>query len=151
MADRISDGLQRGLATALASNSFGNEAGAVFARMASARPNSTVVAADFAYSGGTWGTGVTSGAITGTDMLGSITVTTGGATPAANPGVTLTFHDGAFTKPPVVFAQMNPTNATQASIPVAVNTNATQAIFTLGGTAVTALVYEINWVTFSLA
>lgn len=63
-----------------------------------------LVAGDFVLSAG-WGTTAAVTAITGTDAGAVFTVTANGTGIAANPTITLTFHDGTWTNVPLVVSK----------------------------------------------
>jgi hypothetical protein len=103
-----------------------------------------IVAGDFALSAGWGATATVSAIVTGTkDMRGRITVTSAGAGQAANPTITLTFHDGTFGTIPIAIACR--CGGSQRTVPVEVTTTATTMTITFLGTPVPAETYIIAW------
>ena len=95
-----------------------------------------LVAGDFALSG--WGTGATITAVEGTDTMCQLTVTAG-TTPSVSPTITLTYHDGAWPKNPLVLADM--TGGSGSFSEFAISTSTTQAILTYNGLPVATKTY----------
>jgi hypothetical protein len=74
-----------------------------------ATQGTSIVAGDFAISGG-WGTTASVGSVLGTDAAFSAVVTSAGTGQSAGPTVTLTFHDGTWTNSPLCAPSMGPGN-----------------------------------------
>lgn len=104
-----------------------------------------VVTGDFAISAG-WGSTGSKSAISGKDQNGTITVTPSGSGIAANPTVTLTFHDGAWSNgTPIVVATRCDIQTPTTGWWAVTSVSATQAVFTFVGTPSTGLAYILNW------
>src|SRR5207244_28108 len=89
---------------ALGSGIAGDATGTLLLRRLKTSGGTALVAGDFTLSAG-WGTGATVTGVVGTDQGWTITVTAAG-TPAANPTVSLTFHDGTWTNSPITMTKM---------------------------------------------
>lgn len=94
-----------------------------------------LVAGDFALSA-SWGSTATKTVNRGVDGAFSFTVTEGGTGQAANPTVTLTFHDGSWINVPVSTCNLDAAT-TDTFAPVAVKDTATTLIVTYIGTPAT--------------
>lgn len=106
---------------------------------------------DFAASSG-WGTSPTITVNRGTDQAASVSITAK-ATVAANPTLTLTFHDGTWTQVPVVVACRGDITAATGTPSASVSnewavtsTTATAVIFTFNGTPVANSSYTLNFI-----
>lgn len=114
-----------------------------------------LVAGDIVLSSG-WGTSPTLTISRGVDQAAAITITAK-ATVAANPTVTLTFHDGTFTQIPIVIPARTDVAAT-AGAPTATVSNewvvtsisATVVTFTFLGTPVANSVYGLSWIALGI-
>lgn len=107
----------------------------------------TLVSGDFSLSAG-WGN-TAALAITVTtskDQACCVTITTGGTGIAANPTLTLTFHDGTWTNVPVCIAHQTGGNDFISDITVTAR-SATAYTFQFNGTPTTAKTYEISILT----
>lgn len=101
----------------------------------------TLVAGDFALSAG-WGNTATVTAVVGTDQAWTITVTANGTGIAANPTVTLTFHDGTWTNAPTAISKMVGGAGTITALTDA--PTATTWVITFNGTPVATSTYIIS-------
>jgi hypothetical protein len=97
-----------------------------------------LTAADFAISG--WGTGATITNVEGTDTACQLTVTAG-TTPSISPTITLTYHDGAWPKNPMVMSQM--VGGSGAVSDFVNSTTTTQAVLTYDGLPVATKTYTV--------
>jgi hypothetical protein len=100
-----------------------------------------LVTGDFALSAG-WGSTAAVSAVTGTDQGWQITVTANGTGIAANPTVTLTFHDGTKTNAPICVSKM--AGGTGTITPLAEAPTATTNVLTFNGTPVAASTYILS-------
>lgn len=75
------------------------DTGTTQAKRVRASQGSSLVSGDFAFAAG-WGSTAALSAITGSDQGFTVTITANGSGIAANPTLTLTFHDGTWTNPP---------------------------------------------------
>ena len=98
---------------------------------------------DFALSGG-WGGSPAIGSITGTDQGFTATVTAG-SSPAANPTVTLTFHDGAWPNAPI-FTCSSATGGSGTPQLWLVSTTTTALTATYNGTPSASATYPVTCV-----
>lgn len=113
---------------------------------------SLLVSGDFALSAG-WGTSPVLTIVSGShDQNGAFTVQAK-ATTAANPTVTLTFHDGTWTTPPVVVcdrtdiaAATGTPSATVTNQFVPTTVSATQIVFTFNGQPVANSTYGCSFI-----
>jgi hypothetical protein len=143
---KISDKTLQGLRTSITVPGAAGEIGDALNRVKGRTNSRPLAAGDFANSG--WGAGATLGVDANSqDCHGSILMTAG-TTPAANPTVTLTFPDGAYPVPMICVAALDPGNAVDANIPVAVTVTITAIKFTFGGTPTSARTYRIQWIAF---
>lgn len=113
-----------------------------FNRLKSAQ-GSALIAGDFAISA-SWGSTASIASVSGTDAAGSITILTGGTGIAANPSITLTFHDGTWTNPPIVVCSRG--DVQTAGHVAAVSVSATQVIFTVNTTPNSGQNYPIYFI-----
>lgn len=98
------------------------------------------VSGDFALHAN-WGAGATVAVTSGSrDPRFEVTVTAAG-TPGANPTVTLTFKDGAWTAAPFATCQFN--GGTGTTLPITWTSTATTLVMTYPGTPVAASTYKI--------
>lgn len=103
----------------------------------------TIVAADLALSAG-WGSTASVAITAGSkDGRGTLTVTSAGTGQAANPTVTLTFHDGAFAAAP--FAVASSGGGTGAADTWRASTTTTTLVLTFVGTPVASDTYIVNY------
>lgn len=100
-----------------------------------------LVAGDFALSAG-FGTTATVTGVIGTDQGWTITVTSSGTGQAANPTITLTFHDGTWTLSPITVSKMS--GGTGAVTQLTESPTATTNVITFQGTPVAASTYVIS-------
>jgi len=103
-----------------------------------------LVSGDFALSAG-WGTTASVGTLSGNDMRGSFTVTSAGTGQLANPTITLTFTDGAFTSTPEVVVARN--GGDQATLAIDWTKSTTQIVITLRGTPVATQTFSFSFIT----
>lgn len=100
--------------------------------------------ADFAISAG-WGSGSSVSAAGGTDARGFVEITAAG-TPAADPTVTLTFVDGAWSAAPFAMLQRNDASAPNPTGAfLTYTTTTTTLVITFRGTPVAGNTYRIEW------
>lgn len=99
-------------------------------------------AEDFMISGG-WGAAAGTAAISGTDMAGNMVVTAAGAGQAANPTVTLRFHDGEFPLYPFCIGVREDTAAPSTAHWATTSQNATGVTFTFVGTPIAGRNYGL--------
>ncbi len=101
-----------------------------------------LVTGDFALSAG-WGSTAAVSSPVGTDQAFSITVTANGAGIAANPTVTLTFHDGTWTNSPMFVCKQAGGTGTLTTLSGENTATATTLPLTFNGTPVAASTYII--------
>jgi hypothetical protein len=103
-----------------------------------------IATGDIAISAG-WGSTASKGTFTGYDQAGSFTITSSGTGQAANPTITLTFHDGTWTTAAPVCQMWQ--NAGTGTIADLENTteSLTAPVFTYVGTPVASSTYRISW------
>jgi hypothetical protein len=102
-----------------------------------------LVSGDFLLSGG-WGGSPAIGSITGTDQGFTATVTAG-SSPAANPTVTLTFHDGAWPNAPIFTCSSAPGGSGTPQLWL-VSTTTTALTATYNGTPSASSTYPVTCV-----
>lgn len=102
-------------------------------------------AGQFALSSGFGSTASVAVASGSNDARGQITVSSSGTGQAANPTVTYTFKDGAYSAAPFILVRRNGGN--QPAVDVTVVTTATIATITFNGTPVAGDTYTIAWHT----
>lgn len=117
----------------------------------SANLGTVLVATDYAASAG-WGTTPTKTAVSGTDTAATFTIVAK-ASVGANPTITLTFHDGTWTNPPVVvvsqFGLQTAAGAPSTTVSndwMVTSVSATQVVFTYNGTPVANNTYGFSFV-----
>lgn len=110
-----------------------------------ANQGSALVAGDFSISAA-WGSTASIASVSGTDAAGSITILTGGTGIAANPSVTLTFHDGTWTNAPICMATRGDVQ-TAGHVAVATIT-ATSLLFIVNTTPNSGQNYPLYFVCF---
>ena len=121
------------------------------AKRINSHAGTALVTGDFAASSG-WGTSPTITVNRGTDQGASVQITAK-ATTAANPTLTLTFHDGTWTTVPIVVCGRTElvaaTGAPAAAVTnefVPTTVSATQVVFTFNGTPVANSNYGFSFI-----
>lgn len=106
-----------------------------------------LVAGDFTLDlAGKWG-GTASVAVTGSDMAGTVTVTSNGAGQLANPTLKLTFKDGTFTNAPtVIWSMKGGTGVPAGPNGVEWAVTATDTTVTMFGTPANGSTYIFSWI-----
>ncbi|NDQ56960.1 MAG: hypothetical protein GZ088_07795 [Acidipila sp.] len=107
---RLSNSPYPAAAGATASATFAEQLPITFTKLLQvqrlrASQGTALLAADFTLSAG-WGTTSTVTSVTGTDQAWQITVNSSGTGQAANPTITLSFHDGTWTNAPITVSKM---------------------------------------------
>lgn len=109
---------------------------------------SPLVPGDFTL-GGNWGTSPSVGGISGQDCAFTVQITSGSGSPAANPTVTLTYHNGAWTGSgnPIVVCQRSDNNSPQGNNWVTTSPySTTQVTLQFIGTPNASTIYAANCV-----
>jgi len=110
-----------------------------------ANRGTALVSGDFALSAG-WGNTSSISGLSGTDSAFTLTVNSSGTGQAANPTITLTFHDGTWTNTPIVCITRGDGSTPQTGFWITqAATSATQAVLQFVGTPVAGQGYFI-WV-----
>jgi hypothetical protein len=100
-----------------------------------------LVSGDFAASVG-WGSTAAFSAISGTDAAFTFTITANGTSIAANPTITLTFHDGTWTNTPIIVVSRGDGSSPLTGFWITqAGSSATQAILQFIGTPLAASSY----------
>jgi hypothetical protein len=108
-----------------------------------------LTAANFALSAG-FGTTASIGSITGTDQAFQATITVAGTGQAANPTVTLTFHDGAWAAAPIYVVSRG--GGSQPTVQFSVTSvTATALTLTFNGTPVAADTYTFSCIGMGIS
>jgi hypothetical protein len=110
---------------------------------------SALTAANFALSAG-FGSTASIGSITGTDQAFQATITVAGTGQAANPTVTLTFHDGAWAAAPIYVVSRG--GGSQPTVQFSVTSvTATALTLTFNGTPVAADTYTFSCIGMGIS
>jgi hypothetical protein len=108
-----------------------------------------LTAANFALSAG-FGSTASIGSITGTDQAFQATITVAGTGQAANPTVTLTFHDGAWAAAPIYVVSRG--GGSQPTVQFSVTSvTATALTLTFNGTPVAADTYTFSCIGMGIS
>lgn len=108
-----------------------------------ASQGTALVAGDIALSAG-WGASAGVSVVVGKDQAFTLVILAQGAGQAANPTVTLTYHNGSWTAAPVAVVLRNDLNSPIANPPQTWTTSATQLIITFNGTPVAGTSYTFT-------
>lgn len=102
---------------------------------------------DFALDGaGKWGSTATASAVTGSDMAGTVTISSAGVGQAANPTLALTFKDGTFTTTPtVIWSMKGGTGVAAGPYGVEWTVTATTTTVQMFGTPAAGSTYIFSW------
>jgi fibronectin-binding autotransporter adhesin len=135
-----------GVATTFTLGGAGSTAPHTFVNRFRHNQGTALVSGDFSLSAG-WGNTSSISGLSGTDSAFTLTITSGGTGQAANPTITLTFHDGTWTNTPIVCITRGDGSTPQTGFWITqAATSATQAVLQFVGTPIAASGYII-WVT----